>query len=68
MLERKLIPKKQGDIGNPVVQWLIKWIDLTHFSYLGRFFIYQKYCPKISALRISLLNKGKLLEITLNLK
>jgi hypothetical protein len=28
ILDRKLIPRKQGDISIPVVQWLIKWLKL----------------------------------------
>lgn len=28
VLERRLIPRPQGDISIPVVQWLIKWINL----------------------------------------
>ena len=28
LLERKLIPRTQGDINIPVVQWLIKWVNL----------------------------------------
>ena len=28
ILERKLIPRPQGDISIPVVQWLIKWVNL----------------------------------------
>jgi hypothetical protein len=29
VLERKLIPRVQGDISIPVVQWLIKWENLA---------------------------------------
>jgi hypothetical protein len=28
ILDRKLIPRKQGDISVPVVQWLVKWLNL----------------------------------------
>jgi hypothetical protein len=28
VLERKLIPRKQGDISVPVIQWLVEWINL----------------------------------------
>lgn len=28
ILDRKLIPRKQGDISIPVVQWLVQWINL----------------------------------------
>lgn len=28
VLDRKLVPRKQGDISIPVVKWLIEWINL----------------------------------------
>ena len=28
LLDRKLVPRKQGDISIPVVRWLIKWRNL----------------------------------------
>ena len=28
LLDRKLIPRVQGDISVPVMQWLIKWVNL----------------------------------------
>jgi hypothetical protein len=32
VLQRKLIPRKQGNISIPVVQWLVKWINLPEES------------------------------------
>jgi translation initiation factor IF-1 len=32
VLQRKLIPRKQGTISIPVVQWLVKWINLPESS------------------------------------
>jgi hypothetical protein len=29
VLERKLIPRAQGDISIPVVQWLVKWENMS---------------------------------------
>uniref|UniRef100_A0A453NVL0 Chromo domain-containing protein n=1 Tax=Aegilops tauschii subsp. strangulata TaxID=200361 RepID=A0A453NVL0_AEGTS len=28
ILDRKLIPRPQGDISIPVVRWLVKWLNL----------------------------------------
>lgn len=28
ILDRKLIPRPQGDISVPVEQWLIKWVNM----------------------------------------
>lgn len=32
VLQRKLIPRKQGNISIPVVQWLVKWLNLPKVS------------------------------------
>jgi hypothetical protein len=32
VLQRKLVPRKQGTISIPVVQWLVKWINFPESS------------------------------------
>jgi hypothetical protein len=49
ILERKLIPRVHGDIGIPVVRWLIKWVNIPaeNATWIDTSFI-QKFVPSFT--------------------